>query len=137
MSVDDYKDLSFGELAYLIQSSSNKDTYIEATDSKGRTISANDNCYPADFNQKGVVSFEDFRSQLSDRDYNEIISYLEKEPVGQEQTRYILSCSRYNVLSSGKIIPTELQILLTDNNSPWYIQNDIIKTYNLDRKSVV
>ena len=133
VSVDDYKDLSFGELAYLIQSSSNKDTYIEATDSKGRTISANDNCYPADFNQKGVISFEDFRSQLSDRDYNEIISYLEKEPVGQEQTRYILSCSRYNVLSSGKIIPTELQILLTDNNSPWYIQNDIIKTYKLNK----
>lgn len=133
VSVDDYKDLSFGELAYLIQSSSNKDTYIEATDSKGRTISANDNCYPADFNQKGVISFEDFRSQLSDRDYKEIISYLEREPVGQEQTRYILSCSRYNVLSSGKIIPTELQILLTDNNSPWYIQNDIIKTYKLNK----
>ena len=133
VSVDDYKDLSFGELAYLIQSSSNKDTYIEATDSKGRTISANDNCYPADFNQKGVISFEDFRSQLSDKDYKEIITYLEREPTGKEQTRYILSCSRYNVLSSGKIIPTELQILLTDNNSPWYIQNDIIKTYNLNK----
>lgn len=133
VTVDDYKDISFGELAYLIQSSSNKDTYIEATDSKGRTICTNNNCYPADFNQKGVISFEDFRSQLSDRDYNEIISYLEKEPVGKEQTRYILSCSRYNVLSSGKIIPTELQILLTEKDNVWYIQNDIIKTYKLNK----
>ncbi|MGN1126439.1 MAG: sensor histidine kinase [Ruminococcus sp.] len=132
VSVDDYKDLSFGELAYLIQSSSNKDTYIEVTDSKGRNISANNNCYPADFNQKGVISFEDFKSQVSDKNYKEIISYLEKKPTGKEQTRYILSCSRYNVLSSGKIIPTELQILLTDDNSPWYIQNDIIKTYKLN-----
>ena len=133
VAVDDYKDISFWELAYLIQSSSNKDTYIEVTDSKGRTISANNNCYPADFNQKGVISFEDFRSQLSDRDYNEIISYLEKEPVGKEQTRYILSCSRYNILSSGRIIPTELQILSTEKDNVWYIQNDIEKTYKLNK----
>lgn len=133
VTVDDYKDISFGELAYLIQSSSNKDTYIEATDSKGRTICTNNNCYPADFNQKGVISFEDFRSQLSDRDYNEIISYLEKEPVGKDKTRYILSCSRYNILSSGRIIPTELQILLTEKDNVWYIQNDIIKTYKLNK----
>ncbi|MGN0459461.1 MAG: sensor histidine kinase [Ruminococcus sp.] len=133
VTIDDYKDISFGELAYLIQSSSNKDTYIEVTDSKGRTICTNNNCYPADFNQKGVVSFEDFSSQLSDRDYKEIISYLEKEPTGKEQTRYILSCSRYNVLSSGRIIPTELQILLTEKDDIWYIQNDIIKTYRLNK----
>lgn len=132
ISVDDYKNITFGDLAYLIQSKSDRNSYIEITDSKGNNFSAENNCYPADFNQKAVVRFKDFKSQLNDKDYKEIISYLKKKPVGNKQTKYILSCSRYTVLSSGRIIPTELQILETDKDSVWYVQNEIVKTYKLN-----
>lgn len=132
ISVDNYKNISFGDLAFLIQSKSDRNTYIEITDSKGNNFSTENNCYPAYFNQKAVVRFKDFKNQVNDKDYKEIISYLEKKPVGNKQTKYILSCSRYTVLSSGKIIPTELQILETDTDRVWYVQNEIVKTYKLN-----
>lgn len=131
ISCEDYSNLCFGELAYLIEE--NKyDTEITTKDSFGRTIQ-NGNNFPADFNQKGIIRYEDFKNQVSDKTYKEIISYLKQEPTGKEETRYILSCSEYKLLTSGRIIPTELQILRTDKNKVWYVQNDIIKTYKLNK----
>ncbi len=123
-----------------------ENTFVHIYSEEGRTIAEtsnflilnfyaeNENEFSYGFSRIGTIMFDDFKSSVSVSDYEEICRYLRIEP-DSEGYYYSLLCTKSYIDSNdGMCYPKEVQIVKTKSDHVWYIQDEVIKTYNLNPK---
>lgn len=86
--------------------------------------------------QSGIISFADFRSSMTDRQYQKITEYLNSSPENPESfenldgTYYELLCTEYYAFDN-RIIPKAVEIVITREVHDWYVQDEVAEHFEL------
>ena len=80
--------------------------------------------------ENGYIYFEQFRKSLSDEQYNKILNYLTSKPISDLDTYYELVCTYYGFIGK-QIIPLTVEVVETQENYVWYVQDKVIETFEL------
>lgn len=80
--------------------------------------------------ENGYIYFEQFRKSLSDEQYDKISNYLTSKPIFDSDTYYELVCTYYGFIGK-QIIPLTVEVVETQENYVWYVQDKVIETFEL------
>lgn len=115
------------------------DTYYEVTDSSREYIASTDNvltvyCY--DISQKilqkrDYIRLDVLKNLLTDDEYNEICKYL-KTATDDDGSYYLLVFDNYYSTEKYGCVPSRLEVVKSNNNIAWAVQDKKIKQYDFD-----
>lgn len=115
------------------------DTYYEVTDSSREYIASTDNvltvyCY--DISQKilqkrDYIRLDVLKNLLTDDEYNEICKYL-KTATDDDGNYYLLVFDNYYSTEKYGCVPSRLEVVKSNKNSAWAVQDKKIKQYDFD-----
>lgn len=115
------------------------DTYYEVTDSSREYIASTDNvltvyCY--DISQKilqkrDYIQLDVLKNLLTDDEYNEICKYL-KTATDDDGSYYLLVFDNYYSTEKYGCVPSRLEVVKSNNNIAWAVQDKKIKQYDFD-----
>ncbi len=80
--------------------------------------------------ENGYIYFEQFKKSLSDEQYDKISNYLTSKPIFDSDTYYELVCTYYGFIGK-QIIPLTVEVVETQENYVWYVQDKVIETFEL------
>lgn len=78
----------------------------------------------------GVIDFDKFRNTLTDEQYEKICNYLSEEK-SKNGEYYILVCTEF-YYRENEIIPKVIEVLYTNDENDWYIQDTVVEHYALN-----
>ena len=78
----------------------------------------------------GLIDYDTIRNALTAGEFENIKGYLTSDPV--DGRHYELVCTKF-YLHYVDIVPVELKIVLTEGGNSWFISDEIIETYSLDK----
>lgn len=79
----------------------------------------------------GFLEHNRFISSISEEQFQKISEWLNTKR--DDEKYYQLICTEFYIKSiNGEIIPTEVQIVLTDNSHTWYVEDEPIETFELN-----
>lgn len=115
------------------------DTYYEVTDSSREYIASTDNvltvyCY--DISQKilqkrDYIRLDVLKNLLTYDEYNEICKYL-KTATDDDGSYYLLVFDNYYSTEKYGCVPSRLEVVKSNNNIAWAVQDKKIKQYDFD-----
>lgn len=115
------------------------DTYYEVTDNSREYIASTDNvltvyCY--DISQKilqkrDYIRLDVLKNLLTDDEYNEICKYL-KTATDDDGSYYLLVFDNYYSTEKYGCVPSRLEVVKSNNNIAWAVQDKKIKQYDFD-----
>ena len=83
------------------------------------------------FHVNGYISFDSFRKSMTDNQYDKICRYLNTEINDEQGSFYDLVCTYY-LYKEPQIIPTVVEIVKTNKNHVWYLEDEVIETFKLN-----
>lgn len=113
-------------------------TYYQITDNKNMTITT-DNVLTVYYNDirgtlsniRNYISFDVIKHLLSDNEYKEICGYL-NTPADGDGNYYVLICKKFYESEKYGYVPCQLEVIKTNKENDWYVQDEIVKTYSFD-----
>lgn len=101
---------------------------------------ANKIALETDYTNLSYVVYSTLRESMTDEQYEKICSYLNSKP-DENGNYYILSINEYALdnydeISTGEIIPIKLEILLTNDNHSWYVEDEHIEYFELSSEKI-
>ncbi|MBQ3417473.1 MAG: HAMP domain-containing histidine kinase [Ruminococcus sp.] len=96
----------------------------------------------------GELSYKRFRESMTDEQYEAIAGYLKDSPTDTEQflrryyrnankkseKYYQLVCTEFYIGECQLLLPKTVEIVLTDNTHDWYVQDEVIRHFDLSLK---
>lgn len=79
----------------------------------------------------GYICFDSFRKSMTDSQYNKISEYLNTEINDDYGSYYDLLCTYY-LYKDSQIIPMVIEIVKTQKGNVWYVQDEVIETFELN-----
>ena len=79
----------------------------------------------------GYICFDSFRDSMTDSQYDKICRYLNTEINDDRGSYYDLLCTYY-LYKDSQIIPMVIEIVKTQEANVWYVQDEVIETFELD-----
>ena len=115
------------------------DTYYEVTDSSREYIASTDNvltvyCYDISqtiMQKRDYVRLDVLKNLLTDDEYNEICKYL-KTATDDDGNYYLLVFDNYYSTEKYGCVPSRLEVVKSNKNSAWAVQDKKIKQYDFD-----
>lgn len=84
----------------------------------------------------GLINFENFRASMTDEQYDSICKYLNTK-ADADGNYYELICKElYYDGENFAIIPKTVEIVLTNQNHTWYIEDEVVQQYELNPEGV-
>lgn len=114
---------------------------ISIKDEQGEIIAQTSNVFYVDFFDEfsmptyGIISYDSFRESMTDEQYNKITEILLSTSITDDKHYELLTTEYYDDEKEEYIYPKTVQIVLTENDNSWYVQDEVIETFNLDIKS--
>lgn len=114
---------------------------ISIKDEQGEIIAQTSNTLNADFFDEfsmptyGLISYDSFRESMSDEQYNKITEMLLSTPNTENRYYELLATEYYVDENEEYLYPKTVQIVLTEKDNSWYVQDEVIETFNLEVKS--
>ena len=122
---------------YMINKGYNKDVQLVIRDySSGEALAETKNALSVVFYDEemvdsyGCIDYENFRSSMTDEQYDKISSYL-NTPADSEGYYYDLLCTKYYE-TDGDIIPKTLEVVKTREVNTWYVQDKLAERFELE-----
>lgn len=105
-----------------------------------------DNANKTPFTYEGAnipvyIDYYTLRDSLTDEQYNKICEYLSTEKDG-DGNYYLLSCNKFYIdntilgKSTGEVIPLRLEVLHTNDNHAWYVEDEHIEFFDLHSSKI-
>lgn len=115
------------------------DTYYEVTDSSREYIASTDNvltvyCYDISrkiLQKRDYIRLDVLKNLLTDDEYNEICKYL-KTATDDDGSYYLLVFDNYYSTEKYGCVPSRLEVVKSNNNIAWAVQDKKIKQYDFD-----
>lgn len=109
-------------------------TYYQITDKKNLTITT-DNVLTVYYisSNRNYISFDVIKNLLSDDEYKEICNYL-NTPADKDGNYYLLICKKFYGSAKYGYVPSQLEIVKSNKENDWYVQDESIKKYSFDLK---
>ena len=115
------------------------DTYYEVTDSSREYIASTDNvltvyCYDISkkiLQKRDYIRLDVLKNLLTDDEYNEICKYL-KTATDDDGSYYLLVFDNYYSTEKYGCVPSRLEVVKSNNNIVWAVQDKKIKQYDFD-----
>lgn len=115
------------------------DTYYEVTDSSREYIASTDNvltvyCYDISkkiLQKRDYIRLDVLKNLLTDDEYNEICKYL-KTTTDDDGSYYLLVFDNYYSTEKYGCVPSRLEVVKSNNNIAWAVQDKKIKQYDFD-----
>lgn len=137
-----YSDLNsdFNNVEGLLNEDIDKaDTYYEVTDSSREYIASTDNvltvyCYDISkkiLQKRDYIRLDVLKNLLTDDEYNEICKYL-KTATDDDGSYYLLVFDNYYSTEKYGCVPSRLEVVKSNNNIAWAVQDKKIKQYDFD-----
>lgn len=131
---------SYNEYVALINENVDKsNTYFQLTDDNDLTITTN-NVLTVHYNDInggildiGTIRFDVLKNLLSDDEYEEICNYL-NTPADKDGNYYLLICKKFYGSEKYGYVPSQLEIVKSNKENDWYVQDESIKKYSFDLK---
>ena len=96
----------------------------------------------------GELSYKRFRESMTDEQYEAIAGYLKDSPTDTEhflrryyrnenkksEKYYQLVCTEFYIGECQLLLPKTVEIVLTDNTHDWYVQDEVIRHFDLSLK---
>lgn len=79
----------------------------------------------------GYICFDSFRNSMTDSQYNKISEYLNTKINDDNGLYYDLLCTYY-LYKDSQIIPMVIEIVKTQESNVWYVQDEVIETFELN-----
>lgn len=79
----------------------------------------------------GYICYDDFRSSITDIQYNKICEYLNTDINDENGSYYDLLCTYY-LYKDSQIIPMVIEVVKTQEHNVWYIQDEVVETFELN-----
>ena len=79
----------------------------------------------------GYICFDSFRNSMTDTQYDKICQYLNTEINDDNGSYYNLLCTYY-LYKDSQIIPMVIEIVKTQEDNVWYLEDEVIETFELD-----
>lgn len=139
-----------------------KDTQIIITDTKDNIIAPTKNALSVHFVNAerdiasgiGIIDYDKFRKSMTDEQYKKITEYLTQKKT-EDGKYYVLSCLQYyasgvkityekiddgdesvdivyRTQTYDEIIPKAVGILLTEDSHSWFVQDELIESFELN-----
>lgn len=135
---------SFNEYVALINENVDKsNTYFQLTDDNDLTITT-DNVLTVHYNDinggildtgtENYIRFDVLKNLLSDDEYEEICNYL-NTPADKDGNYYLLICKKFYGSEKYGYVPSQLEIVKSNKENDWYVQDESIKKYSFDLKN--
>lgn len=135
---------SYNEYVALINENVDKsNTYFQLTDDNDLTITT-DNVLTVHYNDinggildigtENYIRFDVLKNLLSDDKYEEICNYL-NTPADKDGNYYLLICKKFYGSEKYGYVPSQLEIVKSNKENDWYIQDESIKKYSFDLKN--
>ena len=115
------------------------DTYYEVTDNSREYIASTDNvltvyCYDISkkiLQKRDYIRLDVLKNLLTDDEYNEICKYL-KTATDDDGSYYLLVFDNYYSTEKYGCVPSRLEVVKSNNNIAWAVQDKKIKQYDFD-----
>lgn len=135
---------SYNEYVALINENVDKsNTYFQLTDDNDLTITT-DNVLTVHYNDinggildtgtENYIRFDVLKNLLSDDEYEEICNYL-NTPADKDGNYYLLICKKFYGSEKYGYVPSQLEIVKSNKENDWYVQDESIKKYSFDLKN--
>lgn len=134
---------SYNEYVALINENVDKgNTYFQLTYDNDMTITT-DNVLTVHYNDinggildmgtENYIRFDVLKNLLSDNEYKEICNYL-NTPADKDGNYYLLICKKFYGSAKYGYVPSQLEIVKSNKENDWYVQDESIKKYSFDLK---
>lgn len=134
---------SYNEYVALINENVDKsNTYFQLTEDDDLTITT-DNVLTVHYNDinggildtgtENYIRFDVLENLLSDDEYKEICNYL-NTPADKDGNYYLLICKKFYGSEKYGYVPSQLEIVKSNKENDWYIQDESIQKYSFDLK---
>lgn len=134
---------SYNEYVALINENVDKsNTYFQLTYDNDMTITT-DNVLTVHYNDinggildmgtENYIRFDVLKNLLSDDEYKEICNYL-NTPADKDGNYYLLICKKFYGSAKYGYVPSQLEIVKSNKENDWYVQDESIKKYSFDLK---
>lgn len=134
---------SYNEYVALINENVDKgNTYFQLTYDNDLTITT-DNVLTVHYNDinggildmgtENYIRFDVLKNLLSDDEYKEICNYL-NTPADKDGNYYLLICKKFYGSAKYGYVPSQLEIVKSNKENDWYVQDESIKKYSFDLK---
>lgn len=134
---------SYNEYVALINENVDKgNTYFQLTYDNDMTITT-DNVLTVHYNDinggildmgtENYIRFDVLKNLLSDYEYKEICNYL-NTPADKDGNYYLLICKKFYGSAKYGYVPSQLEIVKSNKENDWYVQDESIKKYSFDLK---
>lgn len=137
---------SYNEYVALINENVDKgNTYFQLTYDNDMTITT-DNVLTVHYNDinggildmgtENYIRFDVLKNLLSDDEYKEICNYL-NTPADKDGNYYLLICKKFYGSAKYGYVPSQLEIVKSNKENDWYVQDESIKKYSFDLKNTI
>lgn len=125
-------------LMFVLNNDKSINSEISIKDEQGKIITQTSNVLNVNFFNEssdstyGLISYDSFRESMSDEQYNKITEMLLSTPNTENQYYELLATEYYVDDNEEYIYPKTVQIVLTEKDNTWYVQDKVIETFNLN-----
>ncbi len=107
--------------------------------SLGKLFSETSNCIVTDFwDEKkqvcyGIIRYSDFIDSMTKEQHSKITEMLKSKPKKDKGNYYELLATEYYT-DKNYIYPLTVEIVLTNSDNSWYVQDEVVETFSLNPK---